>query len=536
MVNIIVELSKYLMIVMIAVYTYECFAVFNFEDEYTKLHDRYKDLIKPLSIDTLSNEEAWDFHDFFYELDVDHVSGDNIYQFRQLASKDISDKENKYIYLKSRQIVRAYYLAHPNEKEEAFDYYDKVVASFANQDSPADNPMEWINENNVWAVAYTIEYDLDSSNNPDELKNYVEILKVTYEKGAGEVAAIRLGDCYYFGKGVEVDRAKAYDYYTSVSIKQNYRWKTILDDETLERPIEIAWSAYASSQYDKAYPLIKELVEIDNYNDSLIQYAYAYMNFNGLGCEKNEELAKKVYEENANLRNDVASMNNLGICYYEGKGVKQDYKKAYDWYKKSYDLSKDEYNCYNLGLCYYHGNGVTKDYNQAFYYFSQNENKNHEGTYEYLGYCYRYGYGTEKDNEKAFHFLCKAHEVFNNEKIKYELALCYYNGIGTDDKEKAFELFSELALNNYAPSYQYVALCYYFGYGIEKDLSLSFDWMEQANTYHQTKSSLFNMGLYYELGYGTEINIDKAIDYYNKAAMKGHKKAVERLTKLAKKY
>ncbi|XCP83505.1 FtsW/RodA/SpoVE family cell cycle protein [Roseburia hominis] len=36
MVNIVVELSKYLMIIMIAVYTFECFAVFNFQDERTK--------------------------------------------------------------------------------------------------------------------------------------------------------------------------------------------------------------------------------------------------------------------------------------------------------------------------------------------------------------------------------------------------------------------------------------------------------------------------------------------------------------------
>ena len=36
MVNIVVELSKYLMIILIALYTYECFAVFGFSDEYTK--------------------------------------------------------------------------------------------------------------------------------------------------------------------------------------------------------------------------------------------------------------------------------------------------------------------------------------------------------------------------------------------------------------------------------------------------------------------------------------------------------------------
>lgn len=36
MVNIIVELSKYLMILMISIYTFECFAVFGFEDEQTR--------------------------------------------------------------------------------------------------------------------------------------------------------------------------------------------------------------------------------------------------------------------------------------------------------------------------------------------------------------------------------------------------------------------------------------------------------------------------------------------------------------------
>ncbi len=36
MVNIIVELSKYLMIICIAIYTYECFSVFGYQDEYKK--------------------------------------------------------------------------------------------------------------------------------------------------------------------------------------------------------------------------------------------------------------------------------------------------------------------------------------------------------------------------------------------------------------------------------------------------------------------------------------------------------------------
>ena len=36
MVNIVVELSKYVMILAIAIYTFECFAIFGFEDPHTK--------------------------------------------------------------------------------------------------------------------------------------------------------------------------------------------------------------------------------------------------------------------------------------------------------------------------------------------------------------------------------------------------------------------------------------------------------------------------------------------------------------------
>ena len=36
MVNIVVELSKYVMILAIAIYTFECFAIFGFEDAHTK--------------------------------------------------------------------------------------------------------------------------------------------------------------------------------------------------------------------------------------------------------------------------------------------------------------------------------------------------------------------------------------------------------------------------------------------------------------------------------------------------------------------
>ena len=67
---------------------------------------------------------------------------------------------------------------------------------------------------------------------------------------------------------------------------------------------------------------------------------------------------------------NAAAQYNLGLCYYEGKGVKQDYEKAVYWYTKSaeqgYDVAQN-----NLGVCYKNGQGVKKDYERAIYWFEK---------------------------------------------------------------------------------------------------------------------------------------------------------------------
>lgn len=62
---------------------------------------------------------------------------------------------------------------------------------------------------------------------------------------------------------------------------------------------------------------------------------------------------------------DSSAQFNLGLLYYDGKGVPQDYAEAANWFRRAaeQDYEKAEH---NLGAMYGSGKGVKKDYVQAY--------------------------------------------------------------------------------------------------------------------------------------------------------------------------
>ena len=57
----------------------------------------------------------------------------------------------------------------------------------------------------------------------------------------------------------------------------------------------------------------------------------------------------------------VGAQFNLGVMYYNGKGVPQDYKTAVKWYTLAAEQGDADAQ-YNLGWMYYKGQGVPQDY------------------------------------------------------------------------------------------------------------------------------------------------------------------------------
>ena len=153
---------------------------------------------------------------------------------------------------------------------------------------------------------------------PDQAKR-MEYLKMSARQGYAE-AQYQLGDCYYYGRGVE-DRAQAAQWYRKA-----------------------ADQGHAQAQYE-------------------LGFCY----YIGIGVKKDYVQAIQWFRRAAEQGHADAQYQ-LGDCYYGGLGVKKDSAQAVQWYRKAADQGHAEAQ-YQLGYCYYYGCGVKKDEAQAVLWY-----------------------------------------------------------------------------------------------------------------------------------------------------------------------
>jgi TPR repeat protein len=80
-------------------------------------------------------------------------------------------------------------------------------------------------------------------------------------------------------------------------------------------------------------------------------------------------------------KGDAKSQTNLGILYFNGKGVLKDYKEAVSWLKKAAEQGEAEAQ-YILGQIYIDGDGVSKSLKAAKYWVQLAYENNFEGAKE----------------------------------------------------------------------------------------------------------------------------------------------------------
>ena len=80
-------------------------------------------------------------------------------------------------------------------------------------------------------------------------------------------------------------------------------------------------------------------------------------------------------------KGDSQSQSNLGILYFNGKGVLKDYKKAVSWLKRAADQGEAEAQ-FILGKIYIDGDGVVKSFKTAKYWVQLAYENNFEGSQE----------------------------------------------------------------------------------------------------------------------------------------------------------
>lgn len=279
----------------------------------------------------------------------------------------------------------------------------------------------------------------------------------------------------------------------------------------------------------------------------------------GLIGEEDAKKAVKWFERAVEQDSLYAGLayEDLGQCYIQGIGVEQDYREAVKWLKKA--VNQDDAGAksqYDLGCCYYFGDGVEQDYKEAVKWFQKAAEQGDAKAQWRLGACYGDGEGIEQDYREAVKWFQKAAEQ-GDAKAQAQMGRCYYEGVGIEKNyEEAAKWYRKAAEQGLAVTQGILGILYSGGIGVERNFLDAVKWYRRAAVQGEEDSqsdlekccnefiemgideevvecylkateqndaeAQCYLGLCYENGRGTEIDIEEANEWYSRAAEQGN--------------
>jgi len=228
------------------------------------------------------------------------------------------------------------------------------------------------------------------------------------------------------------------------------------------------------------------------------------------------------YQKAADQGNAYAQ-NNLGNCYYSGKGVEQNYEKAVGWYQKAAEQGYANAQI-NLGYRYYDGKGIEQSYEKAVDWYQKAADQGNAEAQNSLANCYYDGKGVAQDYEKAVEWYQKAADQ-GYAHAQINLGYRYYDGKGVEQNyEKAVDWYQKAADQGYASAQNNLGNCYYSGKGVEQNYEKAVGWCQKAAEQGYANAQI-NLGYRYYDGKGVEQSYEKAVGWYQKAADQGNAEA-----------
>ncbi|PKY51029.1 kinase-like protein [Rhizophagus irregularis] len=360
------------------------------------------------------------------------------------------------------------------------------------------------------------------------------------------IAQVYLAKCYYDGYGINCGKRMTFDW-----CEKSANNGSIIGNFYLGYCYEFGIgimnnekkSAYWYKEASKSGNTIAKLYLANNYRI-------------GKGVDKDEMKAFKYYEILAKQEISDAQLE-LGNCFYNGIGTKIDKIQAKYWYEKAEDngniiakniLKKNlsqlglycvgkillkanyeksfhylqkaagngcEFAQFNLGKCYQLGTGVRKDTRKAFELYKKSAKQDNNSAQFQLIYCYNFGYGTEINRVKAFELVKIMAEKEDNDAL-YLLGIHYAYGTGINkDRKKVFEIYDKLAkIENQITNY--------LSGDKEITINKANNWYSRMLRYSKQVNAKLVLGVFYKLGYGTEVNNKIAFKLFKEVGKNGN--------------
>lgn len=142
----------------------------------------------------------------------------------------------------------------------------------------------------------------------------------------------------------------------------------------------------------------------------------------------------------------LRATNDLGVAYYDGKGVRRSYKKAFELYCKSARYGVDMA-ISNKGVCYEWGRGVRKNAGKAYCCYRHATQKGCLPAMVKLDNCYCTGTGVNKDKEKYMFWMQKALNQ-NFCDAQNDIAYKYLTGKFLEKDLRKAKKYFMLSINN----------------------------------------------------------------------------------------
>lgn len=149
-------------------------------------------------------------------------------------------------------------------------------------------------------------------------------------------------------------------------------YSTTLYAQQTSTEYDRAVSAYQSGNFIEAEQL---WIKLADQGDANAQYALGIMNLKK-EAQRSDDATAFRYLVEAAKKQHVASMFNLGVAYWEGRGVARQPEKALNWWEVA--AQRDDAGAqFNLGLAYYIGEGRPQSTPKAIYWTQQAAKNGH---------------------------------------------------------------------------------------------------------------------------------------------------------------
>jgi FOG: TPR repeat, SEL1 subfamily len=312
-----------------------------------------------------------------------------------------------------------------------------------------------------------------------------------------KVSQNNLGFLYFNGKGVEKD------------IIEGYFWFKMSAMKGYERAIQAIESAKTKISDEQAGELFRKgSAEFDKKNHlQAFKYLIIAADFG-----------------------HMTAQSYIGYMFNLGLGIAKDIRQAIKYYRLAAEQGSAT-SQFNLALIYGNGQLEYRNSSEAFKYYLMAAENNHVRAQYQVGLHYEKGLGTPKDLEKAVYWYRLSAESGNddakdaiNRINDYIMSWGYYQK-GLELREKGQSVLAaqnilKSAELGFDKAQQLIGIMYERGEGLEKNLSLAFQWTKKAAEQENTRAQIM-MGMFYIKGQVVTANTDEAIRWTQRAAQNG---------------